>query len=245
MAEGKKIVNIYTEWIEIFEALNDENAGKLIKHFFRYVNDLDHELNNELLNMAFIPIKQQLKRDLKKWESMCYKNKQNGLKGGRPNKPKKPTGFLENPNKPKKADKDKDEDKDKDKDINTSVKNKFLPERDLLNSVINYFDLDIISNLTKADSEKWLDAIHKLHKIDNYSFEKIKEVIIFGRTDDFWSKNFLSVAGLRKKKNGITKFQQILKNYEHGKNTKSNSKNQRTEKLRVVMQSIADDPDLL
>lgn len=125
MAEGKKIVNIYVEWIEIFENLSDEQAGKLVKHLFRYVNDQNPELNDKLINMAFIPIKQQLKRDLKKWEMICERNKINGKKGGRPNKPKKPNGLFGNPNKPKKPDKDKD--KDKDKDI-LNKQNKFKDE---------------------------------------------------------------------------------------------------------------------
>jgi len=43
MAENKKAVIVYADWIEQFEALNDEEAGKLIKHIFRYVNDLNPE----------------------------------------------------------------------------------------------------------------------------------------------------------------------------------------------------------
>jgi hypothetical protein len=69
------------------------------------------------LEIAFEPIKLQLKRDLKKYESIVDRNKKNGLKGGRPHKtqinPKNPVGYLEtkeNPKKPKKADTDNDTD---------------------------------------------------------------------------------------------------------------------------------------
>ncbi|MGN1132891.1 MAG: hypothetical protein ACI4RN_00375 [Oscillospiraceae bacterium] len=55
----------------------------------------------------------QICRDGVKREESCKKNAVNGANGGRPQKAKKPTGFSENPTKPKKADKDKEEDTDK------------------------------------------------------------------------------------------------------------------------------------
>jgi len=69
MAKEKKSFVLYSDQKELFEALTDEDAGKLIKHIFKYVNDEDPELNNALLKIAFVPIKQQLKRDLKSWET--------------------------------------------------------------------------------------------------------------------------------------------------------------------------------
>jgi hypothetical protein len=40
MAENKKAFVAYCDWLESFEELTDEEAGKLAKHLFRYVNDL-------------------------------------------------------------------------------------------------------------------------------------------------------------------------------------------------------------
>ena len=60
MAEGKKSFQLYTEWIEVFEAISDEDAGQLIKHVFKYVNDLSPETNNHLVGSLFIQIKQQI-----------------------------------------------------------------------------------------------------------------------------------------------------------------------------------------
>lgn len=68
MAENKKSFVLYTDYIEVFEQLTDVEAGELIKHLFRYVNDKDPNTDNRLLKILFEPIKQQLKRDLKKWE---------------------------------------------------------------------------------------------------------------------------------------------------------------------------------
>ena len=104
MAENKNSFILYTDQRVFFEKLSDEDAGKLIKHIFSYVNDENPTPDNLIIDLSFEPIKQTLKRDLKKWEKYIEKQKENGSKGGRPSKPKKPNPFLENPPKPKKAD---------------------------------------------------------------------------------------------------------------------------------------------
>lgn len=70
MAEEKKGVILYADWIHTFNELTDEEAGKLIKHFFCYVNDLNPEAPDKLTKLLFQPIKMQLKRDLEKWEDI-------------------------------------------------------------------------------------------------------------------------------------------------------------------------------
>jgi len=77
MAEGKKIVSVYVEWGDLFEKLNDDEAGRLIKHFFRYVTDQHPEAPDKLTDLLFEPIKKQLQRDLIKWIDKCAKNKEN------------------------------------------------------------------------------------------------------------------------------------------------------------------------
>jgi len=68
MAENKKSIIVYADWIDKFEELNDDEAGRLIKHFFRYVNDLNPEYPDRTTKLMFIDIKATLKRDLTKWE---------------------------------------------------------------------------------------------------------------------------------------------------------------------------------
>jgi len=106
MAENKTSFVSYCDWLETFEELTDEEAGKLVKHLFRYVNDLNPD-SDKLTKLLFIPIQQSLKRDLKKYEQYIDKQRVNGQKGGRPKKPKKPkqpNPLFENPTEPKKAD---------------------------------------------------------------------------------------------------------------------------------------------
>lgn len=68
MAENKKGFILYADQRSIIDMLDNETAGMLFKHIFSYVNDELPESNNPLLNLAFEPIKLQLKRDLKHWE---------------------------------------------------------------------------------------------------------------------------------------------------------------------------------
>ena len=86
MAKDKKSFLLYCDQQGVFNKLPDEIAGKLIKHIFAYVNDENPPCDDLLLSIAFEPIQQSLKRDLKKYEVYIGKQKENGAKGGRPKK---------------------------------------------------------------------------------------------------------------------------------------------------------------
>lgn len=81
MAEGKRSIVVYADWIDKFEELEDDEAGRLIKHFFRYVNDLNPEAPDRITKLSFIDIEKQLKRDLKKWEKTVDYRSFNGRLG--------------------------------------------------------------------------------------------------------------------------------------------------------------------
>lgn len=70
MAENKKSFVLYTDLIHTVKKLEPETAGKLFLTILEYVNDLNPQIDNEVLDIAFEPIKQQLKRDLKKWDNI-------------------------------------------------------------------------------------------------------------------------------------------------------------------------------
>lgn len=88
---------------EIFNELSKEEAGELIKGIFQYVNTGESGLSG-VLNAVFIPIKNFIDENEKKYQVICERNKQNGLNGGRPKReekeenPKNPVGYsgLEN-----------------------------------------------------------------------------------------------------------------------------------------------------
>jgi hypothetical protein len=104
MAQNKKSFILYADQKGVFDQLPDELAGKLIKHIFAYVNDENPISDNLIINIAFEPIKQSLKRDLRRWEDYIEKQSVNGKKGGRPPKAKESQETQAFFQKPKKAD---------------------------------------------------------------------------------------------------------------------------------------------
>lgn len=81
MAENKKSVLVYTDWKHLFVKLTDEEAGRLIKHFFAYVTDEDPAAPDRITELLFEPIKATLKRNLKSWETVISKKSEGGKKG--------------------------------------------------------------------------------------------------------------------------------------------------------------------
>jgi hypothetical protein len=79
MADNKKSFLLYCDLIHTFKELTDAEAGKLIKHVLAYVNDENPKTDDRLLKIAFEPIKQSLKRDLKKYEDIREKKRAAGL----------------------------------------------------------------------------------------------------------------------------------------------------------------------
>ena len=104
MAKDKKSFILYTDQSGVFNQLPDEIAGKLIKHIFAYVNDENPISEDLIINIAFEPIKQSLKRDLKRYEEYVDKQSVNGAKGGRPKKATETQITQPFFQKPKKAD---------------------------------------------------------------------------------------------------------------------------------------------
>lgn len=140
MAEKKNSFIAYCDWVDIFEELSDEEAGRLAKHLWRYVNDKNPESEDRAVNLCFISIKKALKRDLEKYNTYIQKQRNNGLKGGRPKnpgKPKKPNGYFKNPGKPKKPDSDSDSVSD-------------------VEYIYSQFYDDQISNTTNEDYERFV-----------------------------------------------------------------------------------------
>ncbi len=80
MAKDKKSFIIYCDVIHTVEKLSDEQAGALFKHLLRYVNDQNPSAD-QFIEVVFEPIKQQLKRDLLKFEDTKQKRSEAGKVG--------------------------------------------------------------------------------------------------------------------------------------------------------------------
>lgn len=155
MAKDKKSFVAYCDWLESFEELTDEEAGRLAKHLFRYVNDLDPEAPDKITKMCFIPIKQSLKRDLVKYEERAERARLNGAKGGRPKTQKTQSVISE----PKKPDSD---------NVNVSV-------NDSVNVIVSYLNSRVGSSF-KASTDKTKRMINARLK-EGFTVEDFKKVI--------------------------------------------------------------------
>lgn len=81
MAQNKKSVLLYCDIIHTVEQLDNEDAGLLFKHYLKYINDQNPEPPSKLIQIVFEPIKQNLKRDLKKWEEKSVTKSNSGVLG--------------------------------------------------------------------------------------------------------------------------------------------------------------------
>jgi len=81
MAEGKKSFVLYCDLIHTIEKMPHDKAGELFIHILKYVNDLNPVSEDLIINLTFEPIKQQLKRDLQKWDNELLKKSEGGILG--------------------------------------------------------------------------------------------------------------------------------------------------------------------
>lgn len=80
MATEKKSFLLYCDVIHTVEKMKDADAGELLKHILRYVNDQHPVTENPIVEIAFEPIRQSLKRDLIKYENIRTRNSENAKK---------------------------------------------------------------------------------------------------------------------------------------------------------------------
>jgi len=101
--KNKKSFIMYTDYQKHINRLSDEEAGRLIKAVLEYTNtSIEPELS-PAADMAFSFIKEQIDRDLEKWEETCQKRSEAGKLGGRPRTRKDPDLAPESNTEPKQS----------------------------------------------------------------------------------------------------------------------------------------------
>lgn len=96
---------------------------------------------------------------------------------------------------------------------------------------LDYFDESLHPEKEKT-KRNWLDTIDKLNRIDGLQFQDIIHLVQRTRSDDFWSKNFLSIPKLRKKdKNDLPYWKVFYNKFKNsGNGTNSKTQQQRAAK---------------
>jgi len=97
MNDDKRSFILYADIEHTVSKLPDNLAGQLFKLILQQANEKEPEPDDLLLQIAFEPIRQQMKRDAERWHRMREKQSENGRLGGRP---KKANGIFENPKNP-------------------------------------------------------------------------------------------------------------------------------------------------
>lgn len=184
---------LYLEQQEIFEMLEDEEAGQLIKAIFKYEKTGQIPQLDKSLKIAFIPIKSVLDRNKEKYEKVVERNKHNIEKRWKKENTKNTTGKNGKKENTKNTDNDNehdneheyenDNDNDNEKDIDKKEKKKkkktfddvFLENHfsQELEMTIRDF-IDMRKAMKKPMTTKALELlIRNLEKLTNLEEEKI------------------------------------------------------------------------
>jgi len=158
----RKSFLIYIDSLPVLDDLTDEQAGKLFKAISSYHKGEDLELDS-LTKIAFSPFKSQFIRDDEKYKKIVERNKNNGLKGGRPkneDNPEKPSGLNGNPENPQKA--DSDSDSDSDSDIKHIDQSKIAREELIQSSFDYWWKAYPTKTARKASLKKWQSITKKM-----------------------------------------------------------------------------------
>jgi len=150
MAEDKKSFVLYSDCFGLIKQLPDDVAGRLLKHIYAYVNDENPISDELLLNVAFEPIKMQLKRDLQKWETQIEQRRNAGIKSAEVRKRNA-----------------------------TSVNERSIPSTDnvtvSVNDTVTVTNKEIINSDVAISeclkNQNWIEEIERVYKIDR---DKIK-----------------------------------------------------------------------
>jgi len=148
MATEKNSFLLYCDIVHTVEKMKDADAGALLKHILRYVNDENPTTDNPIVEIAFEPIRQSLKRDLIKYENIRTRNSENAKKRWNA------TASERIPNDTKNADSDSVSDSVISKDIYRRFAHLFITNNDVEKLLEKYTITEIDSILDDIQNFK-------------------------------------------------------------------------------------------
>jgi len=228
---------LYLEQKEIFEMLEDEEAGRLIKAIFKYEETEQIPKLDKSLKIAFIPIKSVLDRNREKYQKVVERNKQNIEKRWEKENTKNTTGKNGKKENTKNTDNDNEHDNDNENehDIDKKEKNKkkktfddvFLENHFSQDLEITIKDfIDMRKAIKKPMTTKALELlIRNLEKLTNLEEEKI--AILNQSIEHGWQTVYpLKQLNNNTSKGSINDFKDLMKeaqNEQTGNNTSNNT----------------------
>lgn len=81
-----KAIQLYLDTADQFDALTDQQAGKVIKALLRFAHDDKEQQieDDQAAQIMYIWLRAQIQRDFEKYRARCEANAHNGKKGGAP-----------------------------------------------------------------------------------------------------------------------------------------------------------------
>lgn len=143
---------LYIDKKEIVDNLTDEQAGKVFKAIYKYVDEKEEMELDPVSNIVFLMFKQMLDKDEDRYLSIVERNRINGSRGGRPKKnenPKNPVGYFGNPKKPKKAN----------TNTNNNINNDYYSNKTLNDLFLDF--LEVRKKLKAVNSERAINSLLK------------------------------------------------------------------------------------
>ena len=179
MAENKKSFVLYADLIHTVVKMPDNKAGELFKHILKYVNDKNPQTEDLIIQLTFEPIKQQLKRDLLKYESKKQQWSDAGKRSAESRKLKKNQRALTNVEK-----------RSTDLTVSDSVS---VSVNEIIDKSITYTEKDFLINWNQLRT-------HYLKTPSNLNSLKQDEGILFNDINNPFSKDeyHLALHGLFK-----------------------------------------------
>lgn len=256
MAENKNSFILYCDLIHTITHLTDEQAGKVFKHLLEYVNDKNPTTDDVVTKVAFEPIRQSLKRDLKKYEETRVGKSNAGILGNL--KRYQPDLYdavisedmsLEEAQEVAKSRKVSQSDTELAVSVSVSdilymceisnlTYDEYLKDNPDTNEkhywICQNIYAKIKANFENSDIKimeeltipKALDEIDKLYRLDKITNAMMTKIVLAIKYKTFYAENILSINSLRKKSKGSD-----LKKYEHLLLSYDKSKNENMKNL--------------
>jgi hypothetical protein len=168
---------LYLDSLAVIDELEDEQIANLFRAIVAWQRGEDYKLS-KLERIAFLPIKNYMERDRKKYEEYIQQQREHGKKGGRPRKKKGKKGTLSpqrgaKGSKGSKGDSDSDSDSDSENDSGSesdtkkekNIKKKKSLEEEIKNQLQ---DKKFLKKLKSDDEEEADVGIHKYKLEDDY-----------------------------------------------------------------------------
>lgn len=195
MAENKKSFVLYSDLIHTVRKMPRDKAGDLLMTILEYVNDENPVVTDMVVDLVFEPVKQQLKRDLVKYEG---KKQQWSDAGKKSAKVRSERSTVSTDVKSRSTVSTVNVSVNDNVSVNVNYKEKINPSDFEFSLLLLRLILGNNPKAKKPNFNKWCDEFRLIREIDKRDEKAIGYLINWTQANSFWKTNILSPSSLRK-----------------------------------------------